>query len=392
MEEKKEEKTARRAVIFAAVLVPALTSSALAQAEFLGAAGAVCVSAVFAAFAAVFLMRRTEGAVQKETEPFRDSLQKAEETYAAVKEEAALAAGEFSEWAVSFREAFLELKGSAEEILHTADVCLKKASVRTEDTACVKERAAFAESEMKGILEDMSRLAEEAGKAKSGAASLEHMIEGTNAFLQEEETSENRRREQAERTKGQIKKLKEAMEFMTGIPGQIDLLALNAGIEAARAGDGGKGFSIVAAEIRALAEQSGDSVEKISEMMRILEDFAEKNVRMEEAAAQSAEEQSREFEKISDAAHGLSEEQSLRAGEFLAVLNRTEEFFRQEEKAEERACELADAAPEYKEALQKIAALQKEFDCFAGKCGESAADLERLSFKWEENTKQKVTL
>ena len=148
----------------------------------------------------------------------------------------------------------------------------------------------------------------------------------------------------------------------------------------------------MAAEIRALAEQSGDSVEKISEMMRILEDFAEKNVRMEEAAAQSAEEQSREFEKILDAAHGLSEEQSLRAGEFLAVLNRTEEFFRQEEKAEERACELADAAPEYKEALQKIAALQKEFDCFAGKCGESAADLERLSFKRVEKTKQKVTL
>lgn len=77
------------------------------------------------------------------------------------------------------------------------------------------------------------------------------------------------------RTNDNAAEINETSTMIKGISKQINLLALNVAIEAERAGEAGKGFSVVAAEIRKLAEQTTESVKKIDEIVNNLQSKSE---------------------------------------------------------------------------------------------------------------------
>lgn len=71
-------------------------------------------------------------------------------------------------------------------------------------------------------------------------------------------------KESVEKMHNDVQDINKIINVINEISRQANLLALNASIEAASAGDAGKGFSVVASEIRKLAVQSADSTKEIA--------------------------------------------------------------------------------------------------------------------------------
>ncbi|MBN1524933.1 MAG: hypothetical protein JW904_10640 [Spirochaetales bacterium] len=77
---------------------------------------------------------------------------------------------------------------------------------------------------------------------------------------------------------GFSQKVKEAIEVISSIATQTDILAMNAAIEAAHAGGYGKGFAVVADEIRKLAEHSSESAREILSTLELMYDMIQQAV------------------------------------------------------------------------------------------------------------------
>ena len=165
------------------------------------------------------------------------------------------------------------------------------------------------------------------------------------------------------------KEIGQIVDTISGIAEQTNLLALNAAIEAARAGEHGKGFAVVASEVRKLAESSQDAAQQITDLIKLIQtdtDLAVDRMRSGQQVVQvgaenilSTGEAFRSIvdivEEVSGQVKGISQEISAMASGGRTIVEHVHTIGTLSKNAAEEAETVSAATEEQSASVQEIA-------------------------------------
>ncbi|WP_430523172.1 methyl-accepting chemotaxis protein [Pseudomonas putida] len=154
------------------------------------------------------------------------------------------------------------------------------------------EQAATAVNEMTVAVEDVARNAVSASKStqQSGTAAQTGLdrVARTISSIENLAGSVGQTSSDLEQLAQQTQGIRKVLDVIRAIAEQTNLLALNAAIEAARAGEQGRGFAVVADEVRALAHRTQESTQEIEQMMSGIMSGSDKSVlSMQQSSAEA---------------------------------------------------------------------------------------------------------
>lgn len=231
----------------------------------------------------------------------------------------------FNKMAETLRNVVSELKDSSQRMINSVDHICTVANTTNEGVLKQHDETQHVEQAIQNMTLTSQDVSSKAAQAAEAAAMARDEAEKGKRVVDQTVQSIRSLASEVENAAGSIQRLETesiniggVLDVIRGISEQTNLLALNAAIEAARAGEQGRGFAVVADEVRTLAQRTHESTIEIQTMIETLQAVSRETVEvMEKGQSQAtlsveqAAEAGRSLEEITRAVSGITEMNTL---------------------------------------------------------------------------------
>lgn len=224
---------------------------------------------------------------------------------------------------------------------------------------------------------------ETAAAAEEGGQSVENNLKQMK-FIHESVNESNKVIESLSERSNEIGKI---LDVISGIADQTNLLALNAAIEAARAGEQGKGFAVVADEVRKLAEQSQSSTKLIAKLINHIQKDMENSVKIMGDVMQNAEQGVEVSIETSTKFHQIIERTRNITPQIEEITATVQQISANVEEVTISANEIANLAQENASSSEEVAASTEEQLASMEEINTSAKSLATMAEELKEVTR-----